>query len=282
MAGRRHKDFRSGDLNEELGVLLLKCVAAVAPVPRPEDVGIDAVATLLRDAEKDLLIAENSFYVQFKSSSERKIKYIDHEVRWLESLRLPFFIGCVRKKESAIDLFATHRLSQAFLETQHKEVHLLLDPESEHSRDSDVRSLNIGPPLLSWTTHDLADPDFVPFAYSILKPYLDAEQRNIEYRGIRYIEIITWQTGNVPKCEQSHMLFQSTVVDDEIRNVFRCMAPHVHAVAARAVSTNDRHAMDLVLRLIDYMRGNGFDPDPHGVYGILFEARQQEIAGNGA
>ena len=144
MAGRRHKDFRSGDLNEELGILLIKAVAAVATVPRPEDVGVDAVATLLRDAEDDLLIAENSFYVQFKSASDRKVKYVEHEVRWLENLKLPFFIGSVRKQDSAIDLYPTHRLSQAILEMQHKEVHLFLDRKQERDAPKDVRFLNIG------------------------------------------------------------------------------------------------------------------------------------------
>jgi hypothetical protein len=47
MAGRRWEDFRSGNWNEELGFLLLKSIAAVAAVPRQEDFGIDAIATLL-------------------------------------------------------------------------------------------------------------------------------------------------------------------------------------------------------------------------------------------
>ena len=66
---------------EELGLLLLKSIAAVAPVPRPEDVGIDAVAPLLRIGPKGLLFAENSFYVQLKSDLERVIDYAGNEVR---------------------------------------------------------------------------------------------------------------------------------------------------------------------------------------------------------
>ncbi len=50
MPGRRHKHFRSGDINQELGILLLKGVAPVASVPRPEDFGIDAIGTLLRES----------------------------------------------------------------------------------------------------------------------------------------------------------------------------------------------------------------------------------------
>ena len=57
MAGRRPGGFRRGDLNEELGILLLKSFATVATVPRAEDTGIDAIATLLRKDPKNLLIA---------------------------------------------------------------------------------------------------------------------------------------------------------------------------------------------------------------------------------
>lgn len=68
MPGRRRTNCRSGDLNEHLG-LLLKGVAAVADVARPEDVGIDAIATLLRRDEDGNSYAEEGFLVQLKSSS---------------------------------------------------------------------------------------------------------------------------------------------------------------------------------------------------------------------
>ena len=48
MPGIRLTSFRSGDLAEDLGIFLLKGVAVVAEVECQEDVGLDAVATLLR------------------------------------------------------------------------------------------------------------------------------------------------------------------------------------------------------------------------------------------
>ena len=48
MPGRQNTNFRSGNLTEYFGMLLLKGIAAVADVPRPEDFGLDAIATLLR------------------------------------------------------------------------------------------------------------------------------------------------------------------------------------------------------------------------------------------
>ena len=56
----RDRNLRSGDLHEELGIFLLKGVALVAPVPRQEDVGNDAFATLF-PKQDDLRASAVSF-----------------------------------------------------------------------------------------------------------------------------------------------------------------------------------------------------------------------------
>ena len=82
-SGRLHGDFRSGNLAENLGLLLLKGAAAVAEVPRSEDVGVDAVGTLLRRDSDGNHYAEDTFVVQLKSESARTLEYRDHAVEWL-------------------------------------------------------------------------------------------------------------------------------------------------------------------------------------------------------
>jgi len=273
MAGRRPKDFRGGDLSEELGLLLLKGVAAVATVPRSEDVGIDAVATLLRLTEDNFLIAEDSFYVQFKSASQRKVKFEEHEVRWLESLKLPYFIGSISKAHSAIDLYATHHLSQAMLERKYKQISLLLDDGTE-THDAEKRSIHIGPPLLRWTTHDLAEPTFAALAYSVLKPYLVIEQRNIEYRSIRYLEMISWQTGKILSSQQGSIMHHS-ISSEDILNVFRQMAPHLQAIVLKSSMEQDRRGLEIAIRMADYMRENGFDTNEYGQYEATYAYMSQ-------
>src|SRR5689334_5247257 len=61
MPGVRDRNLRSGDLQEGLGIFLLKAVALVAPVPRPEDVGNDAFATLIRPEGTRRLIPDLSW-----------------------------------------------------------------------------------------------------------------------------------------------------------------------------------------------------------------------------
>lgn len=270
MPGRRLESFRSGDLNEELGILLLKGIAAVASVPRPEDFGIDVVANLLRRGPGGLLFAEDAFYVQFKSSSDRVLKYVDHEVRWLEGLKLPFFIGSVIKEKAAVELYATHNLSRALIEHSHKEIHLFLDGLGKDKTGTEVRSINIGPPLLSWSTAQLAEKDFPELAYSILKHYLIVEQRNVDHRNIRYIERIAWETNKPPSFEGS-MWMQSSASDHDIMKVIESMGPHLHAVANRAFAKEERHVIEILLPLVNYLRECGVDLDPHRKYEVILD-----------
>jgi hypothetical protein len=253
-------------------VLLLKALAAVAPVPRQEDFGLDAIATLICEDDKgDYLFAENSFYVQFKSDSERSVKYAEHGVRWLENLRLPFFIGHVNKKESAIDLYATHRLSQIFLEEKYEEVQLHFDQVDEGRSVGRKRLAYIGPPLMRWSTLDVAREGFTSGAYAILKPFLVAEERNIVFRQIRYCEPIRWKTNEVPEFGKSHMLAQSNVTNEDLVKAFDMMAPSLHAIAIRAHVSKDQEAQDIVVRTIGFMRRLGFDPDPNNIYASLYD-----------
>src|SRR5436190_24236421 len=104
MPGRIRSSFRAGNLAEHLGLLLLKGIAAVADVPRPEDVGLDAIATLLRPDDDDNYYADDSFVVQLKSASATSIKYKGHELQWLIGQSQPMFIGLVSLADSEISL----------------------------------------------------------------------------------------------------------------------------------------------------------------------------------
>src|SRR5262249_44509172 len=159
--------------------LLFKKVAAVAAVPRPEDFGLDAVATLLRPGEDGCVYAEDSFYLQFKSASERRVAYKGHEVRWLRDLELPLFVASVHKDEAALSPHAAHNLVFVTLEGwNHEEVPLLLNPRKAPRPKPGVRVVDLGPPLLRWDIHEATRDDFASRAYAVLKPYLAAELRN--------------------------------------------------------------------------------------------------------
>ena len=122
MPGRRRTSFRFGDLAEHLGLLLLKGVAAVAEVPRPEDIGFDAVASLLRRDEDGNSYAENSFFVQLKAESESTVNYGGHALKWFMGQSLPMFIGRVSLAEARISLYPTLFVNQAVQALHSEEV----------------------------------------------------------------------------------------------------------------------------------------------------------------
>ena len=125
MPGRLPSSFRSGNLAEHLGLLLLKGVAAIAEVSRPEDIGLDAIATLLRRDDDRNCYAEDSFVVQIKADSATTLEYRGHELKWFIGQTLPMFIGLVSLVESQISLYPTLFINQSVL---------ALDPEMVTSR----------------------------------------------------------------------------------------------------------------------------------------------------
>src|SRR5688572_5456825 len=122
MPGRLRTSFRSGNLKEHLGVLLLKGIAAVADVPRPEDVGLDAIATLLRRDPDGNCYAEDTFLVQLKSESTTSIEYRGHELEWFLNQTQPLFIGSVSLADSQISLYPTLFVNHAVLSSEAKSV----------------------------------------------------------------------------------------------------------------------------------------------------------------
>jgi len=201
MAAFRGKNLRSGDLAEDTGLLLLKLMALVAPVPRTEDVGIDAVVTLIKDFDKKRLIAEDSIFVQIKSVSVETIEYSAHEVNWLYNLELPFFIASVDRKSNSIKLYCAHRLSNAFI-TKHDRDRIEIHFDDDFTDDIVVKDdpiVNIGPPVLEWDMDILEeDETFVDSFYTVLKEHVRIYKKNLSSRDIGWTDLLNWKTNEIP------------------------------------------------------------------------------------
>jgi hypothetical protein len=271
MTGRRGKNLRSGDLKEELGVLLLKGVCVVATVERPEDVGLDGIATLLRE-QNGLLYAEDTFYIQFKSDSIRAIRYKGEEVTWLKNLKLPLFIGSVSIKDASIKLYCTHRLNSILAEMPHTIIQLNLDPTPDSDAPKEERYAYIGPPVLSWTIQDMSRDDFAEWSYERLKPLLVAEQMNVDTRPLRLTELIKWTTNEVPLIGQGTMQCSHP---SDIPSILRSMNPHMVSLMSQAIIAKDRQLCEVLSPMLCYMKNNGFDPDPHNLFYRMVDAMEE-------
>lgn len=243
MPGRRGRNLRSGDLAEELGILLLKGIAAVAEVPRPEDVGFDGVATLLREDGSGFLYAEDSFYVQLKSASVGEVVYEGHEAEWLMGLKLPLFIGSVDSKTATISLYTTFRLSQMAQEAVYQKLALHMTAVDEQSKSGKERVFNIGPPLLVWSLTDLQLPEFRRKAFDMLKTVIDIEMRNLKHRTIKHMESIQWVT-NDSVTSSGFMTMGDKLSSTETR-ILEAMSPYVDALTMRYMETDGKDERDL-------------------------------------
>lgn len=267
MSGRRLAATRSGDICEDLGVTLLKRFAAVAVVGRPEDVGIDAVATLLRREDK-MFYAEDSFFVQIKGSSVRKIKYADHEVKWLKNLELPLFIDSVDNTAGTVELFSTHQLSQIFIEGPYDQVELFLDPKVNVKTG---RGCHIGPPVLKWGVNFVTATDPPDKEYRLLKTHIEIAQRNLITVPIRYREDWVWKTGYTPKSGGVVIMGSSAPVvsDEDTQNAFQGLSAGLHVLAMKAHTMDDRPLFEAVRTMIGVMRERGHQADPKNLYGLI-------------
>jgi hypothetical protein len=252
MPGRRGKNLRSGDLAEELGILLLKGIAAVAEVPRPEDIGFDGVATLLREDDAGFLYAQDSFYVQFKSASVRILVYEGHEAEWLTKLKLPFFIGSVDSKDSRISLYTTIRVSQVVLETKYHKLSLHLDSYQEGNDPRGERSFNIGPPLLTWGFQDLQNPEFRAKAFRMLKTAIEIEERNIRHRPVKYGEMFKWITNENVELTGSALTGGG---QSKIPIILESMAPYMSALTMEYLDLRGKDTRDVeaLVGFLNYM-----------------------------
>ncbi len=250
MPAYRGKNLRSGDLAEQLGIFLLQSVALVAPVPRTEDVGIDVVATLIRSFDNYKYMAEDSFFVQIKSSSVTDCSFSDSQLNWLQELHLPLFIATVDKGTSSIKLYSTHSLSDAFVENPNrKEIKLkfLEDYNSDIVGSEENLELAIGPPVIIWSLNTLeTNPDFLDFFHQLMKPHIALAKKSIETRRIGYVELATWQTNSLPKVYGSKMKRR-----EDVDKVDEITAPYFHTILNNFMFGDDIATTRSVYRLLD-------------------------------
>lgn len=74
VGGRLAANFRAGTIAEVFAANLMQTFAAIAPIPRHEDYGLDLVGILLKRMGK-VYLAENSFVAQVKIRTAANFAY---------------------------------------------------------------------------------------------------------------------------------------------------------------------------------------------------------------
>jgi hypothetical protein len=220
MPGRLGRNLRRGHRAERLGVERLGAFCAVAPVPQSEDIGFDAVATVLR-LEGRFWMAEGSFCIQFKARSVREIPYNQAEYEWLRTLALPLFIGSVDLKSQTVALYTTHNIACRIDAHSYQSVVLRLDPPSQI--EGRVLHEYLGEPILRWTPRQAESKKFQKRAHSVLAAWVGIEQLHHPLRTIRTTELVRWQTNEIPNAAGMML----TGHPDDLRRDIAAAAPYL-------------------------------------------------------
>jgi hypothetical protein len=302
MSGRISKNLRSGFLHEELGILLIRQVAVVAPVPRPDDIGTDGIATLLRPPQGILQYADSSFYVQFKALSVDEVRYNYNpqtnqpqergELAWLRELQLPFFIGSVDDADSSIRLYTTQNAYAELIRNDAAAtLRLRFGPEPDllagdggegvgavggaddnapEDADDAHPIVYLGPPIFEWTMVSHKAQGFYANAYSILKPWLDLEHTNCFSRPLKLLQKAIWATGQAPTMPDDHVLVTTSVNGPgDAVTILRAMKPVIRCLLLDRLIRGTDAQVEILDSLIELSRALTVDPCSEGLRATL-------------
>lgn len=209
MPGRRRTNYRAGDLAEDLGILLLKGIAAVAEVDREEDVGVDAVATLLRRDADGNSYAEESFCVQVKAASTSEVSFTGHELEWFASQQLPMFFGLVSLNDQSLSLYSTIYALQAIRFLRNPTLLLRFGQSTlpaflaGHRRspwtseNPETTVVWLDNPVAKWSVADLQDREKLGLFYRTVKEFVQLATSDLRHSELKQSLLTAWET-NVP------------------------------------------------------------------------------------
>lgn len=268
MVGRLRTSFRSGNINEDLRILLLKGLAAVAEVPRTEDVGADAVASLLRYDVDGNCYAEDSFVVQLKSQSASEVTYSGHELDWFLHQSLPMFLGVVSKTDATIALYPTICGNHA-AKSLHANTVIFRFESSPHQMpwngitDTDTAIAWLPEPLLTWTLTDIGNPEWRSKTYGVMKRFLQIVRTEQYLMSLGHISKIEWKRNDVESLQSEFMMSKGG--RDDLPTISETLAPCLSAISMLAcMEPYEARASILLpaLGLAHALRQLGHEVDP--------------------
>jgi hypothetical protein len=266
MPGTLENNLRRAYLQEELGVYLLRTFAAVATIERPQDFGIDAIATLLRQSTTRKLIAEDTFFVQLKAGSVKEVVFDEAQLTWYRQLELPYFIGSVDPQLAELSLYPCFAIDKFFSpNNEAQSVTLRLEKANALSTYSPVDVTRVGEPgivylgepLLRFGLNEGQQTDFLARAHAVLKPYLQLQRANIQTRNLNIHRGILWQTNN--PAFLSGGALSSARSADELRVLFEDLKPRLETLLMTAECALDAELANKVRTLMEQLKARGLD-----------------------
>ena len=264
MVGRLGRNLRKGHRAEDLGVSVLRAFCAVAQVRQEDDVGLDAVATLLED-DGPRLRAGNSFAVQFKARSVDSITYAGDEIEWFLGQRLPFFIARADLASGGLELFPTSPGRQVIMHrAQTERLELRLEPKYRSGLFAPPKDgtfiVGVGPPLLVCSQEEARTDEFANRAFAIMEDWLRIEHQLIDLGRISRGFTPKWDTWVKPE----PFSFYSRGSSEELGAYMREAEPYIDKLAQAILFAEASEQFEVALAFIllaRWFREQGLDVD---------------------
>lgn len=255
MPGLRLASFWEGDRSELFATYILSSVAAVVPVPRQVDFGIDLLCTLTRHEGK-ALYAGPAFAVQIKSESARQIcyggldrhgKWKSHELQYLFGQDQPLILCVVSLDEWRVRLYSTARIWWVLWQRGNQPGEIVLDPDLDLDERRSLRELYestplqgagdgfsyrvpLGPPIVDVVLSERDIDDQRQVIRTCIESWVELDYRNIRHRkmGVPYFEDwLHWQPNTPPNPTARIWHFWNPVPGYNVPGILRSISPAV-------------------------------------------------------
>lgn len=197
MPERIGRNLRRGHLAEWIGLDLFRPFASVAQILQEDDLGIDAIVTLLK-REGGLLHARQAMYVQMKSANVPLIEYSPREESWLWAQQLPFFVGTADLETLRVRLYSTHKALDDLDIPRGRGVVLKLGEGPARQLDGGVPQVFLGAPVAEWTGHEVFRDETADRIFEVLHSWCFALDTNRVLRAHGYVHHYEWVTNACP------------------------------------------------------------------------------------
>lgn len=261
--GRLAANFRSANIAESLAIQMMRPFAAVAPVPREEDFGIDLIATLIRRTGR-VFVAERSFAVQVKTHTAADFLFVGDGLTWLRELDVPYFPVVADFRSAKASLYSINKHRRAFLPNSAvSTINFTVDGDG-------LDDFPLGDPLMTWTLEEAATSGFAEWSYSVLKPAIEVEAWNQHYAPAQCVRELEFETqmfadrttaGTAKSPPRAGALLHMPPGN---RDFIRSTLTSILEPFAGWISNTGAHDHlgDELLTIRDSFRRLGVDPDP--------------------
>jgi hypothetical protein len=287
MPGQQLANQAVGAGYESFAETVLGRIAAMVPVPREQDFGVDFYALprvpLSVTSEKAIELCA----VQVKPANDSSITYggVDkngswrgHEIEWLKTLNVPLYIATADSSFSTLSLYSTGpalgvywragtpceiicQFSPPSIDADHTFETPTAQPHPKGVGFGDAQrwTVNLGPPFLHLQLRDLVDKPQREVARDILLSWVRTDRASLSYlhMGVpRQQLVLGYRTNLLPQVIQ-HWMFWNPSPGASTAGIERAVGPIATVLVQWLLGRSDTEGLKAWLPALEWLAARG-------------------------